>query len=134
MTSSRPEKIIISNRTEPTFSGDEKQNPPSISKKWRITQVGFTPLGGLLALICLMIIVMAPKLLADFFVSGFWNNAYGTRRAMIFSDFISWAILDQDYGYIGSYAIGSALALLTFYCMSQILEYFGYLVYREGEN
>jgi len=134
MTSSRPEKIIISTITEPTISGDVKRNPPSISKKWRITQVGFTTLGGLLALICLMMIVMAPKILSDFFVSGFWNNAYGTRRAMIFSDFISWAILDQDYGFIGSYAIGSAVALLTFYCMSQILEYFGYLVYREGEN
>ena len=134
MTNPIREKIIISSRTLDVQNPDNPQNPPPISKKWRVTNVGFTPLGGLLAFACLTIIVMAPKILSNFFLSGFWNNAYGTRRAMIFSDFVGWVLLDQDYGYIGSYAIGIVTALLAFYCVSQILEYFGYLVYREGEN
>jgi hypothetical protein len=67
MTSPIREKIIISSRTHDAQNPDKAQNPPPISKNWRVTNVGFTTLGGLLAFACLTIIVMAPTILSNFF-------------------------------------------------------------------
>ncbi len=129
----RSEKIIISSQLVQPSKQSVTENPIQLSRRWRITGVGLTTLGGLLAFACLSIVLMAPKLLADFFVRGFWNHPYGSRNYSVFSDFIFLAMYDQDYGYIGSYLIGILVSCVLFYCLSQVLEYLGFPVYREGE-
>ena len=134
MNSQPREKIIISapSGPDPQKSRPEQAADYKVKKYWRRTSTGLTPLGGLLAFSCLMIVVLAPATINRVMTRGFWNNSYGTVRSRFYSDFIYWVLLDEDYGHVGSYAIGLILAATLFYSMSQLLETLGYLVFREG--
>lgn len=128
------EQIIISapqTAAEPVEARDTVQ---PIQRKWHKTSTGLTPLGGLLAFACILLIILMPRVMTKYVINGFWNSPWGTRRSHFLSDIVGWALLDEEYGHIGSYAIGIAFALLLFYCISQLLETMGYLVYREGDS
>lgn len=134
---SRPptEKIIISAAgSHPTPPRGDQESAYKRKKHWRSTSTGLTPLGGLVAFFCIMIVVLAPRTIHRVMNRGFWNNTYGTARSRFYSDFIFWVLLDEDYGYVGSYALGLILAACLFYCLSQLLETLGYLVFREGNS
>jgi hypothetical protein len=132
---SRPpsEKIIISAPgSNPGPPRADQELAYKHKKHWRSTTTGLTPLGGLLAFFCIMIVVLAPRTINRVMTRGFWNTPYGSTRSRFYSDYIYWVLLDEDYGHIGSYALGIILAASLFYSLSQLLETLGHLVFREG--
>lgn len=128
------EKIIISAPQTAAEPDEARDSGQPIQCKWRKTSTGLTPLGGLMAFGCILLVILMPRIMTKFVISGFWNSPWGTRRSLFLSDIVGWALLDEDYGHVGSYAIGIVFAMLLFYCISQLLETMGYLIYREGDS
>ena len=135
MNGHRQEKILISSPTTKIEQNrKELESAYKLKKHWRTTSAGLTALGGLLAFFCLMCVVLAPHLINRIITNGFWNTSFGNPRSQLYSELIFWEMLDEDYGHVGSYAIGLIVGLTVFYFVSQLFETLGFPIFREGSR
>lgn len=137
------ERIIISTGVgEPPDTGKTKcagrRRPEKRRSRRRLTALGWLMLFwcGLLVLFSRKLIfwistsptfnlssVIIPK---EFWIFRFLLIVTGTPSEMLL-----WALLDQDYGWIGCSIIGLAFSTLLFVCMAHVFEMLGFLVHKE---
>lgn len=104
-----------------------------IARRWRFPVAGLTFAGGVLALECAILPLVMPRLMHSLFMDQFWNTSFNVPKGQFLGSFVSIMLWDEDNGFILSYFIGIALALMLFTVLANLLDFCGIMIFRENE-
>ncbi|MFM7129929.1 MAG: hypothetical protein ACKO0V_11295, partial [bacterium] len=99
----------------------------------RFPVAGLTFSGGVLALACAILPLVMPRLMHSLFMDQFWNTSFNVPKGQFLGSFLSIMIWDEANGFILSYLIGIALALMLFTVLANLLDFSGIMIFRENE-
>lgn len=105
----------------------------SLARRWRFPVAGLTFSGGVLALLCLALPLLAPRLMHSLFMDQFWNTSFNVPKGQFLSSFVSVVLWDEDNGFVLSYLLGIVAALMLFTILSNLLDFCGVIIFREND-